>query len=212
MTARVPVRRRPLVTVALALTMAACGSSAMSSHATPGGTPGGAQPLEPTPVPMPTVPATAGDGGSQPGGDRPGGGGGAVPGNPGDQGGGSGGGPGDIPDDSQATIVAPVANLMNVHDVGAASLRAAVDGRHVMVKLAWWSGVEPCSAFAGVDIARDGSTISLAVREGSAANGVACIDIAMFKATVVDLGDLDPGTYTIRASGDAPPVEIAVSD
>jgi hypothetical protein len=38
-----------------------------------------------------------------------------------------------------------------------------------------------------------------------------CIEIALQKVTVVDLGELDPGEYTIRASeGPAPAVTITV--
>lgn len=156
---------------------------------------------------MPTAPAN---------GSEPGGGGGGVPGNPGDPGAGGGGvvdpGAGGAPDDSQATMVTPVAGLFGIHDVGAAGLRATVDGRRVSVTVTWWSGVEPCSVLAGVDVARDGSAFNLTIREGSAARNVACIEIAVLKATIVDLGELDPGTYTIRAFGDLPPIEVLVAD
>jgi hypothetical protein len=38
-----------------------------------------------------------------------------------------------------------------------------------------------------------------------------CIEIAMYKATIVDLGELEPGEYTIRASeGEAPPITVTV--
>lgn len=209
MTARHRFRTRSMASVAagiaFALVVAACGSAAAPS-APPVSTPGGSLPAGPTPVPMPS---SSGDGASVPGG-----GGGGVPGNPGDPGTGGGGGvdpgPGGVPDDSQATIVTPVVGLLGIHDVGAASVRAAVDGRRVSVKVAWWSGVEPCSVLAGVDVVRDGSTFTLTIREGSAARDIACIDIAMFKAAIVDLGELDPGTYTVRAFGDIPPIEVTV--
>jgi hypothetical protein len=48
------------------------------------------------------------------------------------------------------------------------------------------------------------------VREGSAARGVACLDIAGYKATLVSLGRLDPGTHTVRTSGDVAPIEVVV--
>ena len=79
------------------------------------------------------------------------------------------------------------------------------------MRVAWWSGVEPCSVLAGVDVARDGDTFTLTVREGSAAApDTMCIEIAQYKATIVDLGELDPGTYTISAFGDAAPVTVTV--
>jgi hypothetical protein len=189
--------------VALALAVAACGSAAAPPSAPAASPPDASRPAGPTPVPMPSVPAdgsiTGPGGGGNPGNPGAGGGGGVDP------------GPGGVPDDSQATIVTPVAGLLGIRDVGAASLRAAVDGHRVSVKLAWWSGVEPCSVFAGVDVVRDGSTFTLTVREGSALQGVACIEIAKFKAAIVDLGELDPGTYTLRAFGDIPPIEVTVT-
>ena len=47
--------------------------------------------------------------------------------------------------------------------------------------------------------------------EGADRRDVACIDIAMLKATMVDLGALRPGTYTISAGGEATPVRVVVS-
>ena len=37
-----------------------------------------------------------------------------------------------------------------------------------------------------------------------------CPMIAMFKATIVDLGKVDPGTYTIAATGVETAVEVTV--
>jgi hypothetical protein len=64
---------------------------------------------------------------------------------------------------------------------------------------------------AGVDVVRDGTTFTLTVREGAAQQGVACSEIAMYKATIVDLGKLDPGVYTIKATGDVPVVQVTVA-
>jgi hypothetical protein len=39
-----------------------------------------------------------------------------------------------------------------------------------------------------------------------------CIEIAELKATIVDLGELEPGDYSIRAGeGEAPPITVTVS-
>ena len=46
--------------------------------------------------------------------------------------------------------------------------------------------------------------------EGSAAGDVMCIEIAVLKATAVDLGALAAGTWTISAEGDAKPIELEV--
>jgi hypothetical protein len=40
---------------------------------------------------------------------------------------------------------------------------------------------------------------------------MACIDIAELKATVIDLGVLAAGTWTIAAEGDAPAITLEIS-
>lgn len=148
----------------------------------------------PTPAPTPTpVP-----GGSGAVGGLPGGGGGADPGDP---------------ILGQAQLVVPQPGTSDPHPVSVVRIRAAVDGHRVTIELRWWSGVAPCSILDRVDVAGDGSAFTLTPMEGSGAGQVACIDIAQLKATVVDLGDLDPGTYTIHSSGnpEPAPVEVTVS-
>jgi hypothetical protein len=225
------LRRSVLAAVVVpALLLAACSAAAPASHlpassATP---PAVAPPIGVAPpirvgpsvdgvppvasVPAGTVPDPGTtDGGSS--GDGSGGGGGSAPGNPGDgtvtsppaNGGGA------LPVPPEPSIVTPVTGLTGIHPVNATLLLPAVNGRDVAVKIAWWSGVAPCSVLAGVDVARDGSTFTLTVREGAADQGVACIEIAMYKATIVDLGKLDPGTYTIKATGEAPAVQVTVA-
>ena len=60
---------------------------------------------------------------------------------------------------------------------------------------------------------RSGTAITIQLIEGSGDATAICIEIAEQKATIVDLGELDPGTYTISAGGkgDATPVTITVS-
>ena len=110
----------------------------------------------------------------------------------------------------QPTLVRPRPGLGAIHDVGAQRLIVATNGRDVAVQIEWYSGVEPCYALAGVDVTRQGSTINLVVREGTADPNAVCIELAMLKATIVDLGELEPGTYTIHAMGDAPDVTVTV--
>lgn len=201
-------------TLGLALVIAACSGAGPSPVPTPVPSAGPSQPAGPMPTPVPGAPGGSADAGGGSGITNPGQGGGSAPGNPGgglpvpiDPGPG-GGGPVNPGDPSR---VAPVAGARDIHDVGAARLRAAVNGRNVAVEIAWWSGVEPCSAFAGVVFAREGSTFTLTVREGSTAGpNVACIEIAMFKSAIVDLGELEPGTYTVRAFGDVAPIQVVV--
>ena len=48
--------------------------------------------------------------------------------------------------------------------------------------------------------------------EGHAPGDNVCIDIAKVKHALVDLGDLEPGTYTIGdAGGRATPIQVVVS-
>jgi hypothetical protein len=111
----------------------------------------------------------------------------------------------------QAQLVVPQPGTNDPHPVSVVKIRAAVDGHHLTVELRWWSGVAPCSILDRVDVSRDGTTFTLTPMEGSGGGQVACIDIAQLKATVVDLGDLDPGTYTIHSSGNPEPTPIEVT-
>ncbi len=110
----------------------------------------------------------------------------------------------------RATIVTPRPGRLDVRPVGAATIEASVAGRRVAVRLTWWSGVAPCSVLDSIDVVRTGSAIVLTIREGADQRGVACIDLAMLKGAIVDLGELAPGTYTISAGGDAPPIQVVV--
>jgi hypothetical protein len=213
MTPNLNLRRRlEGALLALALLAAACGGASAPTAAAPSpGDGGGPSATTPPSVAEPTpVPGTTGDPGSGTGGGQ---GGGSEPGNPGT------GGPivdpgpdGNLPANPDPTIVTPTAGLTGVHDVPAANLEAAVNGRNVAARVAWWSGVEPCTALAGITVTRDGSTFLLTIREGSAAApDQMCIEIAVYKGAVVDLGELEPGTYTITAYGDAAPVEVTVA-
>ena len=84
----------------------------------------------------------------------------------------------------------------------------------MIVRVRWWGGIEPCEVLDLVDVVRQGTTFTIAVRVGSAANGkVACIEIARDTATLVDLGILPAGQYTVRAAaGDAPAITVTVPD
>ncbi len=109
-------------------------------------------------------------------------------------------------------LVVPNPGQQLVHPVAIGELVARVDGRHVVLNARWWSGVEPCSILDSVDVARDGSTFRIALIEGTSDPDAMCIAIALEKVTVIDLGELDPGTYTVKPSlGDAPPIRVVVS-
>ncbi len=154
------------------------------------------------PAGPPTVGASVG--GTDPGGGAGGSSGGRVPGDPG-----SGVGTTPIdplpvdPGPGAPLIVRPAPGRANPHPVVPIRIETSIDGRHILVKLSWYGGVEPCSVLDSVRIERTANDIALTPIEGSSAEAgaVACIDIAVFKATIVDLGELDPGTYRISSPG-----------
>jgi hypothetical protein len=112
----------------------------------------------------------------------------------------------------QPAIVIPKPGQKNPREVGATTLQTSVDGRHVLVKVIWYSGVEPCNVLDSVKVERSASEVTISLVEGSSDLDAICIEIAQLKATIVDLGDLAPGTWTIRAStGEAAPIQITIS-
>ena len=112
----------------------------------------------------------------------------------------------------EPTLVIARPGQLNPRPLGATLIETSVDGRHVLVKLTWWSGVEPCNVLDSIKVERTGTDIALTIIEGSSDLDAACIEIAMQKATIVDLGELEPGRYTISSpGGDAAPVTITIA-
>lgn len=113
------------------------------------------------------------------------------------------------------SIEVPVPGQINPMPVTVWTIEPKVEGRRVTVLLSWWSGPAPCSVLDSVEVARDGTKIKMTPREGAdpaAAGGqLACPAIAMLRGTIVDLGELDPGTWTLVANGDLAPVSITVT-
>jgi hypothetical protein len=116
------------------------------------------------------------------------------------------------PGAGQPARVIPRPGQLNPRPVGASLLEPVVDGRRVIVKVTWTSGVEPCYVLDSVKVDRSGNAVALTLFEGSADANAICIEIAQEKATIVDLGELEPGTYTISSTlGDAQPVTVTVN-
>ena len=188
-----PLRRVLLIVAATAVVLAACSGAAPPSSTPPA--------VGPTPTPIATIDPGTGTGSGAVGGGNIGGDGGVI------------GGPTPIdPGAGQPTIVIPKPGQKNPHPVRPMTLQASVDGRHVLVKVSWYSGVAPCNVLDSVSVVRSGSDIAISLMEGSSDLAVMCIEIAQLKATIVDLGDLLPGAYTISApNSEAPPVQITIS-
>ena len=116
------------------------------------------------------------------------------------------------PATGQPTLVVAKPGQLNPRPLAASKLEATVDGRRLLVKVTWTSGVEPCNVLDSVVVDRSGTDIAITIVEGTSDPNAMCIEIAMFKATIVDLGELEPGTYTIASpGGDARPIVVTVS-
>jgi hypothetical protein len=123
-----------------------------------------------------------------------------------------GDGGGGAPPADGAKIVVPRPGQLDVHPVPAETLRATVDGRSVEVSVDWWTGVEPCTILDTIIVQRGDASFAITLNEGRGPEDVACIAIAELHRTFIDLGELEPGTYTIRdATGGAPDIEVVVS-
>lgn len=115
------------------------------------------------------------------------------------------------PGAGQPQLVVPKPGQANIHPVAPTILQASVNGRRVAVKVTYYSGVEPCSILDSVKVERSGTDIAISLFDGNGPGDVMCIEIAVLKATIVDLGELEPGTYRIASPGsEAPPIEITV--
>jgi hypothetical protein len=100
---------------------------------------------------------------------------------------------------STATWVTPRPGDGPVTPVSPSGLRVGVRAGSPFAVVRWWSGIEPCSVLRPVGIGVSGTTVRLRVVEGSDDPNAACPDLAMLKATRIDLNGLEPGTYTVVA-------------
>ena len=189
--------RLPLVLLGLALALA---TSACSGFTFPGqGGGSGIRPADPDP----------GFGGGAPGGGTGGGIGGGVVG-PGQT-----AGPGGIDPETglRPSIETPVPGQLQLTAANVWAMKPTIDGRHVTVLLEWWTGPAPCSVLDSITVTVADGIITMTPMEGadpSTGGQVACPAIAMLRGTIVDLGDLEPGTYTLVPHGDLAPIEITI--
>lgn len=109
-------------------------------------------------------------------------------------------------------LTLPRPGQLDPRDIPAELIEAAVEGRAVMLRVTYTSGVEPCYVLDSVRVTPGDHTFAITIREGHGPGDVACIEIAVQKHTIVELGELEPGTYTIMdATGGAAPIEVVVS-
>src|SRR4029077_13060749 len=100
-------------------------------------------------------------------------------------------------DPSHAKLVIPKPGQLDVHPIKAESLSAAIGGQHVVITIHWVSGVEPCNTLDTILVHKGDHSFAFTLREGHGSEDVMCIMIAEMKRAEVDLGDLEPGTYSI---------------
>jgi hypothetical protein len=186
------------VLVLVSLTLGGCASAAAPSTAPTASTPPAAA------VPAPSAPGT----------------GGTTPADPGPSADPNGAVATDAPIDSgdgsilqpDGRIVVPKPGQLDVRPIAAQTLSAKVDGRRVIVSVAYTSGVEPCNVLDSIIVETGPSTFEITLFEGHGPGDFACIEIAEFKQAIVDLGELAPGTYTISdGAGGAAPITVTVA-
>lgn len=79
------------------------------------------------------------------------------------------------------------------------------------VTVTFTSGVEPCSVLDTVLVQRGERSFAITLREGRGPGDNVCIMIAVVKRTMIDLGELEPGTYAITDTiGGAPAITVVV--
>jgi hypothetical protein len=117
-----------------------------------------------------------------------------------------------LPDPGAGRVVVPKPGQLDVHPLPAQAFSAAVDGRHLVVTIAFTSGVEPCSVLDSILVVRGQGSFTMTLRDGHGPGDVVCIEIAESKRVVVDLGDLQPGTYDIvDGAGGAAPISVTIA-
>jgi hypothetical protein len=108
-------------------------------------------------------------------------------------------------------LTLPQPGQLDPRDIPAELLEAVVDGRVVTLGITYTSGVEPCYVLDSILVTPGDRAFAITLREGHGPGDVACIEIAVQKRTIVELGELAPGTYTITdTTGGAAPIEVVV--
>lgn len=85
--------------------------------------------------------------------------------------------------------VTPRPGTSDVRPVPFESATPEGDGR--VIRVVWWSGVEPCYVLDHVEVVEAATTVTITLYEGHdpAAGDVACIELAVKKSTRIELGE-----------------------
>jgi len=129
-----------------------------------------------------------------------------------DPGGSTGEVPPGEPGAGEPRIVTPKPGQLDVHPIAADQLTATVDGRKVVVEIRYSIGVEPCYVLDSIVVQKGDRSFAITLRQGHGPGDAVCIQIAEIVRSFVDLGELNPGTYTITdAQNGAAPITVTVS-
>lgn len=108
-------------------------------------------------------------------------------------------------------LTVPKPGQVDPRPVKLEELTADVLGRRVQVVATWTSGVEPCYVLDRIVIEKGANSFTITLFEGRGPGEPICIEIAKTKQASVDLGMLEPGTYTIAdGAGGAAPIVVTV--
>ena len=106
----------------------------------------------------------------------------------------------------------PKPGQLDVRPIAAQALSAQVDGRRVIIVVDYTSGIEPCYVLDSILVQPGAGSFAITLREGHGPGDVVCTEQAEFKRALVDLGELQPGAYTISdAMKGAAPISVTVS-
>jgi len=109
-------------------------------------------------------------------------------------------------------IVTPKPGQLDVHPIAAEQLAATVTGRNVVVEITYAIGVEPCYVLDSIVVDRGDHAFTITLRQGHGPGDAVCIQLAEIVRSFVDLGELQPGTYTVSDSQKgAPPISVTVT-
>lgn len=120
--------------------------------------------------------------------------------------------PGNPPVLTPRRIVTPQPGQLGVHPIPAESFSASVVGRTVVVEIGYASGVAPCYVLDSIRVDKGDHSFAITLRQGHGPGDTVCIQIAELVRSFVDLGSLEPGTYTITDTQQgATPISVTVS-
>jgi hypothetical protein len=109
-------------------------------------------------------------------------------------------------------VVTPKPGQLDVHPIAAEQLAATVTGRNVVVEITYASGVEPCYILDSIVVQRGDHAFTITLRQGHGPGDAVCIQLAEIVRSFVDLGELQPGTYTVSDSQKgAKPISVTVA-